>query len=214
MPSCKNAPELAARPGWRALVLAFLLTLFSMGATTPAQAGSIEATAARLTASEETYVLSADFNIDLGNYLEDILLRGIPLYFQLEAEITRNRWFWPGEHVAGRTFNYRLAYIPLSRVYRLSSGGVSGSGLSQDFSKLADALRVMSRTVALPVAERGALKAGEPYQVAVRLSLDRQQLPKPLQLDAITNKDWTVDARVLRWQFVPGTPDRENRERP
>lgn len=210
MPSCKNAPEPVARPDGRALTLAFLLalcTLFTICAPTPAQAGSIEAIRARLTTSEEAYVLSADFNIDLGSYLEDILLRGVPLYFQLEAEITRNRWFWPGEHIAGRTFNYRLAYIPLSRVYRLSSGG----GLNQDFQKLDDALRVMGRTVALPITDRGKLKPGEPYQAAVRLSLDRQQLPKPLQLDAIANKDWTVDARVLRWQFVPGTPsDRES----
>lgn len=207
---CKNVPDLAAPTG-RTLVLTFLLCLFSAIIPPLAQAGSIEASSARLTASDETYVLTADFNIDLGNYLEDILLRGVPLYFQLEVEITRNRWFWPGEHIAGRTFNYRLAYIPLSRVYRLSSG--VGGGLSQDFSKLSEALRVMGRTVALPIVDRNKLKPGEPYQVAARLSLDRQQLPKPLQLDAIANNDWTIDARVLRWQFVPGTSsaDRENR---
>lgn len=205
MPFCKNAPDLIACRG-RASARAFLLCLFSLFTLiltpTPALAGNIEATKARLTLSEDAYVLSADFSIELGAYLEDILLRGVPLYFQLEVEITRNRWFWPGEHIAGRTFNYRLAYIPLSRVYRLASGG----GLTQDFPKLADALRVMGRTAALPVAERSALKTGEPYQVAVRLSLDRQQLPKPLQLDAIANKDWSVDARILHWPFTPGSP--------
>ncbi len=201
---CKNvADPVAFAPWrWRTLVLTFLLCLFSITTPPLAQAGSIEARSARLTANDETYVLTADFNIDLGSYLEDILLRGVPLYFQLEVEITRNRWFWPGEHIAGRTFNYRLAYIPLSRVYRLSSGG---RGLSQDFPKLAEALRVMGRTVALPVVDRNKLKLGEPYQVATRLSLDRQQLPKPLQLDAIANKDWTIEARVLHWQFIPGS---------
>ncbi len=189
--------------------MAFLLAMLGLlGAFSPAWAGSIEATSARLTASEDSYVLSAEFNIDLGQYLEEIIARGVPLYFQLEIEITRNRWFWPGEHIAGRTVNYRIAYIPLLRLYRLSSG----NGLSQDFVKLSEALRVMGRAAALPVADRGVLKSGEPYQVALRLTLDRQQLPKPLQLDAIVNRDWTVDAKVLRWQFVPGSAaDREVR---
>lgn len=180
---------------WRAWSVVFLLCCTCAH---PAWASSIEASSARLTANEDSYVLSADFNIDLGPYLEEIITRGIPLYFQLELEITRNRWFWPGEHIAGRTVNYRLAYVPLSRQYRLSGLG----GLNLDFPKLSDALRVMGRTAALPVAERSALKPGEPYQAALRLSLDRQQLPKPLQLDAIANKDWTVDTKVLRWQFI------------
>ncbi|SMB21175.1 putative proline rich signal peptide protein [Sterolibacterium denitrificans] len=205
MPFCKNNLDRMSRR-WRTWVVAFLLCL--PGLCSPAWAGSIEATSARLTLNEEAYVLSAEFNVDLGPHLEEIVTRGVPLYFQLELEITRNRWFWPGEHIAGRTLTYRLAYVPLSRQYRLSSA----SGLSQDFAKLADALRVMGRTAALPVAERSALKPGEPYQAALRLSLDRQQLPKPLQLDAIANKDWTVDAKILRWQFVAGSAgDRENR---
>ena len=146
MPFCKNAFDLA-RCRIAALVMAFLLGVCSMCGQ--AWAGTIEATSARLTASEDVYVLSAEFNIDLGSHLEEIVTRGVPLYFQLELEITRSRWFWPGEHVAGRTYNYRLAYIPLTRQYRLSSG----TGLHQDFAKLADALRVMGRAAALPVAE-------------------------------------------------------------
>ncbi|MBV2234114.1 MAG: DUF4390 domain-containing protein [Sterolibacterium sp.] len=186
-----------SRHGRRWLVI-LLLGIAGPGGLAPAWAGSIEATAARLIPNEENYVLSAEFNIDLGPRLEEIVTRGVPLYFQLELEITRDRWFWPGEHIAGRTLNYRLAYVPLSRQYRLSGA----SGLSQDFAKLADALRFMGRTAALPVAERSALKPGETYQAALRLALDRQQLPKPLQLDAIVNKEWTVDAKILRWQFV------------
>ena len=201
MPCCKNASDTGVRIVHfvhfvRSLILAFFLLL-----SWPVQtswAGSIEASSARLAASDEGYVLTADFSIDLGSALEEILLRGVPLYFQLEVEITRNRWFWLGEHIAGRVYNYRLAYTPLSRQYRLSSGG----GLYQDFPRLNDALRVLGRTVALPVAERGALKVGEPYQVALRLSLDRQQLPKPLQLDAIASRDWTMETKVLRWQYV------------
>ncbi|MFA6311288.1 MAG: DUF4390 domain-containing protein [Sterolibacterium sp.] len=171
--------------------------LFGLAAL--AWAGRIEPSSAQLTSGEDAYVLSADFEIDLGGHFEDAVSRGVPLYFVLELEITRNRWYWPSEHIAGRSLNYRLAYIPLTRQYRLSSGGT----LHQNFATLSEALRVMGRVAALPVADKSVLKIGETYQVALRLALDRQQLPKPLQVDAIGNKDWQVEAKVLRWQFVP-----------
>jgi len=164
-----------------------------------AWAGTIEPISAKLTGGEDGYVLSAEFGVDLGSHFEDAVSRGVPLYFALELQITRNRWYWPSEHIAGRTLNYRLAYIPLTRQYRLSRGGT----LHQNFSTLGEALRVLGRAAALPVADRNALKIGETYQVALRLALDRQQLPKPLQVDAIANKDWQVEAKVLHWQFTP-----------
>jgi len=39
--------------------------------------------------------------------------------------------------------------------------------------------------------------------VALRLGLDQLQLPKPLQVDALANRDWQMQAKVLRWQFTP-----------
>ena len=52
------------------------------------------------------------------------------------------------------------------------------------------------------VADKDALKNGESYEAALRLSLDRTQLPKPFQVDAITDKGLQVEAKVLRWQFT------------
>lgn len=197
MPYCKNALDQESRH-WRPLVVACLLAGMLFASTL--WAAAIEVQQARLTQKDEAYVLSADFNIDLGSNLESIVARGVPLYFQLEIEITRNRWFWPGEHIAGRLLNYKLSYNPLARRYRLTTG----AGLHQDFGTLNDALRVMGRTVALPVTERNKLQPGVTYQAALRLALDRQQLPKPLQLDAITDKAWSLEARVLSWSFVAG----------
>lgn len=194
MPCCRNPIKSLLR----LLCAACLLSLAAA-----AWAGKIEPSSANLAAGEDAYVLSAEFDIDLGSHFEDAVSRGVPLYFVLELEITRNRWYWPSEHIAGRSLNYRLAYIPLTRQYRLSSGGT----LHQNFKSLAEALRVMGRVAALAVADKGVLKIGETYQVALRLALDRQQLPKPLQVDAIANKDWQVEAKVLRWQFTPaGSP--------
>jgi hypothetical protein len=65
----------------------------------------------------------------------------------------------------------------------------------------------MSRINALPIVERRAITPGATYLASMRLSLDRSQLPKPFQLDAMTDADWNVTSKTLRWQFVaPVTP--------
>ncbi len=186
----------SSTPGWRnrlsAWLGAALLTL-----AVAAYAGSIEPRRAALTPTEDGYALSAEFAVELGPRLEEAVAKGLPLYFVVEFDLTRARWYWVNEHIADRRLEYRLAYNALTRQYRLSLGT-----LHQSFESLAEALRVISRIAALPVVDRGVLKPGEVYNAALRLSLDRSQLPKPLQVDALADREWQVDAKVLRWQFT------------
>jgi hypothetical protein len=123
--------------------------------------------------------------------------RGVPLYFNLEFVLERSRKYWVNEHITARSLSYRLAYSSLTRQYRLTTGN-----LHQNFGSLAEAMRVVGRIAALPVADKDAIKPGETYEAAVRLALDRSQLPKPFQVDAITDRDLHVEAKVLRWQFT------------
>jgi hypothetical protein len=148
-----------------------------------AHAGSIEPKTAALTPGDDGYTLSAEFAVDLGNRLEEAVARGVPLYFNLEFVLERNRKYWVNEHIVSRSLSYRLAYSSLTRQYRLTTGS-----LHQNFGSLAEALRVVGRIAALPVVDKDALKNGESYEAAVRLALDRSQLPKPFQVDAITDK--------------------------
>lgn len=176
-----------------------LLALLLLAALA-AHAGSIEPKRAALTPGDDAYTLSAEFAIDLGTRLEDAVARGVPLYFNLEFVLERSRKYWVNEHITTRSLTYRLAYSGLTRQYRLTTGN-----LHQNFGSLAEAMRVVGRIAALPVAERDQIKAGESYEAAVRLALDRSQLPKPFQVDAITDRELQVETRVLRWQFVAPT---------
>lgn len=184
-------------PCWKKLLSALFAGWLLLFAAI-AHAGSIEPQQAALVPTEDGYALSAEFVVDLGPRIEEAVARGVPLYFSLEFDLTRPRWYWASEHVADRRLEYRLAYNALTRQYRLSAGG-----LHQSFATLPEALRVISRIGALHVADKAAVKPGETYNAALRLSLDRSQLPKPLQVDALANREWQVDAKVLRWQFVP-----------
>jgi hypothetical protein len=189
-PCCKNALKRLART---------LCALALAVCATAVLAGSIEPIKGVLSTAEDGgTVLNAEFVIDLGPRLEEAVSRGVPLYFNLEFELTRPRWWWSNESTINKTTQYRLSYAALTRQYRLTTGN-----LHRNFTSLEDALRVMSRLVDIPVADKGVLKLGQDYDVGMRLSLDRSQLPKPLQVDAIANKDWQVETRVLRWHYVP-----------
>ncbi|HEY6896251.1 MAG TPA: DUF4390 domain-containing protein [Rhodocyclaceae bacterium] len=184
----------SSTPCWKSALLkpalAALLALW-LGL---ASAASIETRQASLLNTEDGYSLSADFTIDLGHRVEDALQHGIALYFNLEFELTHSRWYWVNEPVVNRTITYRLSYTPLTRQYRLSTGA-----LHRGFESLDEALRALGHIGSLPVIERSLLKPGESYQAALRLSLDRNQLPRPFQLD-LANRDWDVTAKVYRWQ--------------
>lgn len=184
-------------PCWRKLLNACFAG-WLLFAAAGALAGSIEPQRAALTATDDGYSLAAEFAVDLGMRVEEAVARGLPLNFILEFELTRTRWYWASEHVAGRRIEYRLAFNALTRQYRVSVGG-----LHQSFGSLPEAMRVISRIAALPVIDKAAVKSGEPYTAALRLSLDRSQLPKPLQVDALANRDWQVEAKILRWPFAP-----------
>jgi hypothetical protein len=182
---------------WQSKLKFGLVALLAFWSTLVA-AGSIEPVRASLTPSDDGYTLSAEFAVDLGARLEEAVSRGVALTFNLEFTLSRKRWYWIDEHVAGHVLQYRLSYNALTRQYRLSVGS-----MHQSFASLDEALHVIGRLAALPVAAANLVHPGEIYTAALRLSLDKSQLPKPFQVDAIANPDWLVDAKVLRWQFNP-----------
>ena len=188
---------------WQKLSL-LLLTLVWLGlGALPVQAGTIEAVQSQLNLGDDGYALSAQFEIDLGPRLEEALTRGVTLNFNLEFSIERLRWYWLNERIVGRVVEYRLAYNALTQQYRLSVGNLHSS-----FSTLREALRVLGHVSDLVVAGKNTIKPGYSYLAELRMVLDKSQLPKPFQLDAVANKDWQVDSPTMSWQFAPGVVGR------
>jgi len=187
----------------RSASLTLLAALFFALGATGARAGVIEPVQGQLDPGDDGYVLTARFEIDLGHRLEEALARGITLAFNLEFGIERKRWYWFDERIVGRVVDYRLSYNALTQQYRLSVGGLHSS-----YATLAEALRVLGHVDGMVVADASAIKPGNEYTAELRLVLDKSQLPKPFQLDALANKSWQVEAKTLRWQFAPGVVGR------
>lgn len=180
-----------------------LLSWFFLGvllwfAAPGAQAGDITVRNPILSASEDGYVLAADFNVNLNARLEDAVARGVALYFVVDFELTRSRWYWLDEQLASRSQSVQLSYHALTRQYRLSTGT-----LHQSFRSLDDALSILSRLRNWLVVDKGAVQADHTYLAAVRMRLDLTQMPKTFQVNALANRDWNLVSEWARWSFTP-----------
>ncbi len=163
-----------------------------------ARADDVEVIDARLAASEEGLLLSADFAFEFNARLSEAVANGVPLYFVIEFELTRPRWYWFDEKAVSRRTQLRLSYHALLRQYRVSTGP-----LHQNFSTLDDALDVMRRLRNWQVLEHSVTLDGSSYEAAVRMRTDPSQLPKPLQLSALTNRELRLESPWKRFIFVP-----------
>jgi len=170
--------------------LALALALCAPGAT----ADEIETRDARLVAAEDGIFLHADFELELTSRLEDALAKGVPLYFVTEFELVRPRWYWLDERVATATRSTRLSFHALTRTYRLTTGA-----LHQSFATLDEALRVLSTVRGWQVLAKDAIKPDTSYVAYTRMRLDTAQLPKPFQVSALANRDWTLGAQWKKW---------------
>ena len=170
----------------------------AVAVASPAFADEIEVTDARLSAAEEGVILAADFAFELGPRLAEVVTNGVPLYFVVEFELTRPRWYWFDEKTAARRLQLRLSYHPLSRQYRLSTGV-----LQQNYPALEDALKVLRRVRNWLVVDRSVGLAEASYEAAVRMRLDVAMLPKPFQLSAMTSRELNLESAWKRFIFRP-----------
>jgi hypothetical protein len=134
--------------------------------------------------------LNAQFSFEPPPAIEDAVRRGIPVYFAIDFELVRTRWYWFNRQVASATLAYRLSYSPLTRQFRLSRGA-----LGQPFDTLAEALATVRTVRGWKVAGQAAAESREHLLARVRLRLDTTMLPKPFQVDSLTsltNHDWAL----------------------
>lgn len=187
-------------PFWKKFDAVPLLLAFMLAATTAfsAQPHGIEVRKATFSAAEDYYLLEADIDIVLSAPLEDALNKGIPLYFLLDFELVRPRWYWFNEKVVTQEQSYRLSFNALTRQYRIGVGA-----FYQNFPTLKDALQVMSKVRRREDLDGGMLSKGTAYAAGLRLRLDTSQLPRPFNLNALGSREWSLGSEWYRWTVTP-----------
>ena len=180
------------------LLKALLLSIWFAAA---AYADGIDVNKAEIRQSEDGYQLVADFNVNLNYVVQQTLSLGVPLYFIGEFSLTRSRWYWLDEQVFQSEQSVKLSYNALTRQYRISRGA-----LFQNFASLDEVMRILDRQNSTYIPF-DTMKEGGSYIAAVRLRLDTRQLPKLMQVNVLTSKDWDFDSGWYRWVIRPTDGD-------
>jgi hypothetical protein len=178
----------------RVMSLVLSLTLAAFGA----HAQGIDVKRPVVTIAEDHFILQAQFDIVLTPTLEEVLNKGVPLYFVLEFELIRPRWYWLNEKLVNHQQRYRLSYNALTRQYRVGVGT-----LYQNFPTLSEALELLKRVRLRDIFEAATLKKDNTYTAGVRMRLDTSQLPRPFQLSAVGSRDWNIGSEWYRWTVSP-----------
>ncbi|MDO8294763.1 MAG: DUF4390 domain-containing protein [Gallionella sp.] len=177
------------------LLLRSALLVWLFAAT--AYADGVSVNKAEVRQGENGYQLSASYDINLTYAAQQALTRGIPLYFVGEFSLTRSRWYWLDEEIFQGGQTVKLSYNVLTRQYRISRGA-----LFQNFASFEDALNILARQSSVTIPAELMKKDGN-YTAAARLRLDIAQLPLPLQVNALTGKDWALNSDWYRWVIRP-----------
>jgi len=151
---------------------------------------------------DDQIVASSNIVFELPVAVEEALLKGVPLFFILEADLLRERWYWYDRQIASVKRHSRLAYQPLTRRWRLNvtagAGREGGGGLAlnQSFATLEQALSAIKRVSQWQIAEATDLAPGVKYKVEFRFRLDLSQLPLPFQIGTLGQSEWDLTAGV------------------
>lgn len=178
--------------------------LLLLAAGVRAEPGAAEITQMRLERDAEGIYLYASLRVDLPPAVEEALAKGVPMFFVAEAEVMRHRWYWSDKVVANVQRHMRLAYQPLTRRWRLNvaSGVITpssmGMTLNQSFDTLAEAMTALRRLSGWKLADASVLDPGSTHKVEVRFALDLAQLPRPFQIGAFGQSEWTISARAVQ----------------
>ena len=159
-------------------------------------------------ASDNAWTIDADVKVTLNSVLIDALRRGVPLVFSAEFEILRKRWYWFNEKLLSQSRPLRLSFHSVTQQYRVSQG----DQLMLMTNHLEEALAVVLNVRQWPIAQHSAevqlqelmqqvAKTPEAFEIRFRTRLDSGQLPKPLQLNALTNRDWNLSTEWVRPQL-------------
>jgi hypothetical protein len=186
--------RLAWLAAW-AILVGILAWLPGLAAADPHAAA---VTQMRLEQADDGIYLTTQVQFELPPAIEEVLDKGIAIYFVAEAEIYRERWYWTDLKVAQAARHMRLAYQPLSRRWRLNVSPVPitnagfGVSLNQNFDTLADALEGVRRVGRMRLGDAAEIGDEATHPVTFRFRLDTSQLPRPFQIGAVGQSDWNI----------------------
>ncbi len=184
------------------MAVALALLLIFVPFSSRADSGGANISEFSVERTAEGVFVSASINFVLPPSVDDALLKGVPMVFSIEAELLRDRWYWTDKKIVTAQRHVRLAYLPLTRRWRIAvlSGpqiGNTGVALGQSFDALDDALAHVQRLSHWRIADATDVEPGSRHNITLRFQLDVAQLPRLFQIGALGQSDWDISATAF-----------------
>jgi hypothetical protein len=159
---------------------------------------AVEMQGLKVERTDQDVYVSVNWRFEVPSALEDALLKGIPLYFVTEVDVSRERWYFYDKRMAHAERHVRVSYLPLTRRWRVNvspqpfSAGGLGMSLAQTYDSLDEAMTAVRRLVQWRVANAADVESDAKQTLAISFRLDLTQLPRPLQIGAAGQSDWNI----------------------
>ena len=179
---------------WMTRVLLTLTMLFAL----PAQAAISTQYATMTRLSDGGYAVNADFRFSLPNQLQEAVNHGTAIYFTVDYQLNRPRWYWANEDIVSAQREYRISYNSLTQQYRVAVGADQ-----YRFNTLSESILFASRPSQWRVLNSSQYTRGEQYEASIRMTLNTSKLPRTYQLNSLTQQGWGLASGWYRFSFTP-----------
>ena len=148
--------------------------------------------------NEDVYQISAQFDLELSNTVQEALLKGIPVYFVVDAKVYRDRWYWSDKLVSAAQRHIRISYQPLTRRWRMQVASQPivqnglGVSLMQVYDSLEEVMANLRRLNRWKFADAAQIETSAGHRLEFAFYLDLSQLPRPLQMGAAGQSEWEL----------------------
>lgn len=178
-------------------VLALGVLLLFATAGSGVTASEIIVDDARAQVVNDMFLVSADARFEFSDDAIRALESGVPIFFDLEIRITRERrLLWDPEVMSTRR-RYSIERHALSDQYILSDLITGDRNIHRSLNL---AIEDLGRIRDLPLAEVSDLDVDPPYDVSLRLRLDIESLPAPMVPLAYLSPGWHMSSGWYRWK--------------
>ena len=195
MHACKRT-DLCIPPG---SILTLVFILFFTSEICNAQVSGIEISHINGVVDNTMLMVDADITYHLSKKTRDALEHGIPLEFDIEFRIKKEReWIWD-EVIMMKMISFRIEYQPLSGYYLVTQ---VNNGNRHQFRSLPEVLDFIGDINRFPLIGIDMIVPDNHYKAQIKAGLNTQALPAPLRPLAYISSDWKLSSRWQTWAIA------------
>jgi hypothetical protein len=142
--------------------------------------------------------ITVDAKVDLARDPTEALESGVPLFFDLNIEILRNRTYMWDRDLFKTKYTYSLQRHTLSKKYVLKN---LITDTQQAYSSITEALYNLGQIKKLAVIDLGELTETKNLVIAIQFELKISALPVPIMPLAYISPQWHISSDRYKWEL-------------